>query len=272
MSNARYALQYKLEELFNKNQIHSRIAAEFTQCKEINFIEYMEHHNINPKFGIDLLVQMALHKRCSFETLFGLLRNHFSNTQAVADEMLKCAIADLVNWHPGTKQFIVIFNITQDVQEEIDRFQYPLPMVVQPNILKENRDSGYLLGKQSVILKNNHHDEDVCLDHLNRCNAVKYSIDLRTAAMIKNTWRNLDKPKKGETREEFEKRKRAFEKFDRTAHDVIGLLTQEGNEFHLTHRYDKRGRTYCQGYHVSYQGTAWNKATIQFAEKEIIHV
>lgn len=273
MSNqARYALQEQLEELFSKNQIHHRIAKEFTDCSDFNFTQHMTDKGINTKFGIDLLVQMALHKRCSFETLYGLLRNHFTDPQATADEILKCALADLVNWHPGTRQFIVIFDITADVQEEIDRFQYPLPMVVQPNILRENTDSGYLRGKQSVILKDNHHDNDVCLDHLNRCNAVKYSIDMRVVGMVKNRWRNLDKAKAGETREDFEKRKRAFEKYDRTAHDVMGLLISEGNEFYFTHRYDKRGRTYCCGHHANYQGTPWNKAVLTFAEKELVEI
>ena len=73
----------------------------------------------------------------------------------------------------------------------------------------------------------------------------------------------------GETRADFEKRRRAFEKYDRTAKDVIGLLQQEGSEFYLTHKYDKRGRTYCQGYHVTYQGAPWNKAVIEFADQEV---
>jgi DNA-directed RNA polymerase len=41
-----------------------------------------------------------------------------------------------------------------------------------------------------------------------------------------------------------------------------------GNRFWLTHKYDKRGRTYCQGYHVSYQGNDYNKACIEFADGE----
>jgi hypothetical protein len=87
---------------------------------------------------------------------------------------------------------------------------------------------------------------------------------------IRNQWRNLDKLKEGETHQEFEKRKRAFEKYDKSAKHVIKLITGVTNVFYLTHRYDKRGRTYCQGYHVNYQGTAWNKACVEFAQKELI--
>ena len=50
----------------------------------------------------------------------------------------------------------------------------------------------------------------------------------------------------------------------------MSILVNAGNRFFLTHAYDKRGRTYAKGYHVNYQGNDWNKATICFAEGEIV--
>ena len=47
-------------------------------------------------------------------------------------------------------------------------------------------------------------------------------------------------------------------------------MTQEDPTFYLTHAYDKRGRTYAQGYHVSYQGNDWNKACVQFGRAEAL--
>jgi hypothetical protein len=217
---------------------------------------------------------MALHKRTTLEILVGILRAHFEPSpdasQIAADMLLKAAEADLVTYNHPLRQFIVLYTLSDDVQAELDRFQYPLPMVVEPRTLRSNSDCAYLLRNESVILKRNHHEEDVCLDHLNRVNKVKFAIDHDTATMIQNRWRNLDKPKAGETKEDFQKRKRAFEKYDKTAKEVITLLVQEGNEFYLTHKYDKRGRIYCQGYHVDYQGAPWNKAVIQLADKEYI--
>lgn len=127
-----------------------------------------------------------------------------------------------------------------------------------------------MLTEGSVILKKNFHNDDVCLDHINRCNRIPLTINQTTATMVKNQWRNLDKQKDGETREEFLKRKKAFEKHDRTAKDVMSILTAKTDVFYLTHKYDKRGRTYCQGHHVTYQGTPWNKAVIQFANTELV--
>ena len=267
MTNPKVAHQVELERLFNKNQLVPRIRKEF---QDENFGEIIEDAEIPIPFGLDLLVQMALHKRASLTTLIGCLRHHFQDSQLTADMIYKAAEADLVDYDTELRIFVVKYMISDDVQEELDKFQFPLPMVVEPMTIKNNRTTGMLTSGGSVILRNNHHNDDVCLDHLNRANRIPFVINTATARMVKNKWRNLDKPKEGETKEDFAKRKRAFEKYDRTAKDVIDLLVKEGNEFYLTHKYDKRGRIYCQGYHVTYQGAPWNKAVIEFAEQEII--
>jgi DNA-directed RNA polymerase len=52
----------------------------------------------------------------------------------------------------------------------------------------------------------------------------------------------------------------------------MDLMFTAGNRFYMTHKYDKRGRTYSQGYHINPQGNDWNKAVIEFADKEVINV
>ena len=262
--------QIELEKLYNKNQTVSRIRAEFEKCEAFDFLEYMRVKEIPEEFGIDLLTQMVLHKRTTLPTLVGILRVHCSSTQETADLLLKAVLCDLVDWSPMTKQFIIKFDIAPEVQAELDRFQYPLPMVIKPQPVMCNEDTGYLLSRNSIILRKNHHDDDVCLDHINRMNNIKFSLNFDTAHMVANSWRNLDKPKEGETKDDYERRVRAFNKYDRTAKDVIDLLIQHGNEFYLTHKYDKRGRVYCQGYHVNYQGATWNKAVIELTNKELV--
>ena len=266
-TNPKVAHQVELERLFNKNQLIPRIRKEF---QDEHFGEFIEAAGIPIPFGLDLLVQMALHKRASLTTLIGCLRHHFQHSQLTADMIYKAAEADMVDYDTQIRIFVVKYTISDDVQEELDKFQFPLPMVVEPMVIKNNRTTGMLTSGGSVILRNNHHNDDVCLDHLNRANKIKFMVNTNTVQMVKNKWRNLDKPKEGESKEDFTKRKRAFEKFDRTAHDVIAILTKEGNEFYLTHKYDKRGRIYCMGWHISYQGNAWCKAIMEFADKELI--
>lgn len=262
--------QIELERLYNKNQLIPRIKKEFVECKQVNFAEYFENQEIPIMFGFDLLTQIALHKRTDLPTMVGILLHHTNDAQMTADLILKAAMADLVDWSPKLKQLIVKFTISDDVQEELDKYQFPLPMVVEPMPVTKNTEIGYITFKGSIILKKNHHEDDVCLDHINRMNKIKFVINNDTATMVKNKWRNLDKPKQGETKEDFERRKRAFDKYDRTTHKVIDEINKHGNEFYLTHRYDKRGRIYCQGYHINYQGTPWNKAVVELAQKELV--
>jgi hypothetical protein len=266
--------QIELERLFNKNQTLSRIRQEFTECKEFSFTTYLAKNRIPEEFGLDLLVQMALHKRTTLPTLAGILRRHYEGSpeasQLTVDMIEKCIEAELVEWNETTQQLIVVFLISDDVQADLDRFQFPLPMVVPPRWVKTNRDTGYFTSRNSIILRKNHHEDDVCLDHINRVNRIRFSIDHDTSRMIANRWRNLDKPKTGESKADFDKRVKAFNKYNRTAKEVIDTILRHGNEFYLTHKYDKRGRVYCQGYHVNYQGAPWNKAVIELADREFV--
>lgn len=263
--------QIELEGLYAKNHLMKRLRAEFdvegmdTFCTE---------HELPRKFTIDLMAQISLHRRAPMSTLVGILHHHFGDTkqdlQTCADTIWRAAEAGVVNYDPIAWQFTVRFDVSDAVQGELERFQYPLPMVVPPRPIQGNRDTGYFTITGSVILKDNHHEDDVCLDHLNRVNQIPLVINPDTARMVVNQWRNLDHQKEGETQKDFEKRLRAFEKYDRVSRDVIDALFMTGEPFYLTHRYDKRGRCYAQGYHVTTQGNAWNKAMIEFADQELV--
>lgn len=268
--NTKQKHQLYIETILNKNHLIPRIKREFLSSDSPNFIKLFKDNNIPYKFGLNLLVQMALHKRANLMTLAGSLRHHCKNLQECSDLLEKAARIDLVDYNKSLRQFIARYLLSKDVQEELDKFQFPLPMIIEPMTLTNNMESGYIIGKESVILKNNHTEDDVCLDHINRMNKIAFTINHDTAAMIKNKWKNLDKCKPGESKQDFDKRKKAFQKYDNVCKDVMDLLLKEGNELYFTHKYDKRGRTYCIGYHVTYQGTEWNKAVLEFANKECI--
>ena len=260
--------QIELERLYSNNELMPRMRKVF---EDFGAKDDLAALGIDEKVGMAVLVQMALRKRCPLTTLVGLVRGYCETAQEAMDDVDKCVKAGLVTWS-GT-EFITVFTMPADVQQDLDRFQYPLPMVVRPRHITNNSQTGYLASgaKGSVILKNNHTEDDVCLDHLNRMNAVKFTLNVDTAIMVKNSWKNLDKPKEGETHFDFQKRKKAFEKYTQHAYHVIEKVCQEGNEFYLTNRYDKRGRVYAQGHYINPQGTEWNKACVHFADQELIH-
>lgn len=266
--NSKREHQLMLEQIYDKNQLMPRVRQAFKDCERASFEQVMNALGIPSKFGFDMLAQMAVRKRANVPTLVGSLRHHCDSAQEVAN-LLEIAVANnLIEWSSRDQQFIVIFGIAESLQAELDRFQFPLPMVIPPEPVEDNLDTGYLSGRSSVILRDNHTDDDVCLDHLNRLNQTAFTINLDVAQTIQNKWRNIDKKKDDETWEDFKKRQKAFQKYDRVAKDVIQLLLKEGNELYLTHRYDKRGRSYCMGFHITYQGTDWNKAVLELAAKE----
>lgn len=268
LNDPREEHQLRLEQLYDKNQLMPRVRRAFRECQSVPFAKAMRTAGIPEDFGFDLLAQIAVHRRANVPTMVGCLRRHCSGDQETADLLERAVRGNFVLYDQAEKLFVVVYEISPQLQAELDMFQFPLPMVVPPALIEDNLSTGYLTGKGSVILRDNHHDDDVCLDHLNRMNSTRLSINLDVAHAIQNRWRGLDKKHPDETMEDFRRRRKAFEKYDSVAKGVIGLLTREGNELYLTHRYDKRGRTYCMGFHITYQGTDWNKAVIEFADKE----
>ena len=262
--------QIKFEELFNKNQTTKRIRQEFLDA---NIVEYLnEIKYTNPEFGIALLVQMVLHKRADISTMVGVLSKFTDSLQEASDLILEACEKDLVNYDTTIDKLIIKFNISDKVQKEIDLFQYPLPHVVEPEKVRTNKDTGYFTSSGSIILKKNHHEDDVVLDHINRMNNTALSINTDVVAFQKNKWRNLDKPKEGESRQEFKKRQDAFAYFDTNMREVITSILMITDTFWLTHKYDKRGRIYCCGHHVTYQGNDFQKAIVELADNEFIEL
>jgi hypothetical protein len=268
------ANQLELEQLYNKNQLLPRMRKEFM---DEQLLKVCVDQEIPYPFALDLLAQIALHRRANVETMVGLLAYHFKDQadpyQACADMLWKCVQLDFLDWHIMAEQFVVRYDVSEEAKVELERFQYPLPFVVPPMHLKKNIQTGYYAEMgSSVILKQSAPDNDVCLEHLNRLNRMKLRINSDTARMVKNQWKKLDRPKTGETQEDYERRLKAFEKYDRVSRDVMEAIcmTDDKAGFWLTHRYDKRGRTYAQGHHVQYQGTPWNKAVVEFYHKELV--
>ena len=263
--------QITLEELYAKNQTMKRLRSEF-QIEQL--AEHCEAHEIPIDFAVDLLAQMVLHKRANISLLIGTLHSHFGDTtaelQACCDMIWKAFDAQLVDFDELAGKFVILVDVPDDVYADLERFQYPLPLVIPPMEVRSNKETGYVTLKGSIILGKNHHEDDVCLDHVNRVNKTPYVINADTARMVANQWKNLDRPKVGEEPDEYKKRVKAFEKYDTVSRSVMESLYVTGDPLYLTHSFDKRGRCYAQGYHVNPQGSAWNKAVIEFAEQELV--
>ena len=131
------------------------------------------------------------------------------------------------------------------------------PMLVKPRTLRHNKSCGYLtINKDSLLIlgdKENYHDECISLDVLNTLNSQAYQLDLDICY----------KYEKELTGNELthNKAKEQFEYF----RDVI-----QDKTIFFTHKVDKRGRVYSQGYQFNTQGSSYEKACINLKTKEFV--
>ena len=165
--------------------------------------------------------------------------------------------------------------------------QFLPPMLCEPKELHNNRESGYLTFNDSLILgSGNHHGGNLCLDVLNRMNQVQLKLDTDFLCKIEedpNSEFTVEKIKEAawergedisyyEAMERVEQQKENWKNFKQQSYEFYALIAKCGNTFHLTHKPDKRGRIYAQGYHLNTGGTAFKKACIEFAQEEFIEV
>ncbi len=262
-------LQKELELRYSKYQSNS-----FTHQKfiEAGFQRILEKLEIPVPFGIHLLAEMAVRKRTKISAIVGILSRHFKSEenpyQTTADFITYILKCNLIGYDTERDELVVAYELDDDSTAKLEQFQYPLPMVEPPVHVTNNRQTGYVTIQGSLLLQDNHHNNDICLEHINRVNKQALSINENVVAFIQNQWKNITAPKAGESREDYDKRRKNYLKYTKGAYAVMQLITMHANEFWLTHKYDKRGRTYCQGYHVNYQGNDWNKACVQFAYGE----
>lgn len=257
--------QKGLEELFSKNQLLPVLRDQFMQMGD-------ECEVVEPAMATEVLAQMYLHRQADVTTLVGIMSPKFGTPQEVADKLLLLCQVDYLDFMEGTQKFVVKFDVSDDVQAMLDRYQYPLPMVIPPRPVTNNYQTGYETIKGSVILNGSEYfgDKDLCLDHLNRANSVALCLDIET---IKSPEGKYIRPTRnpGEDFAEFRKRQRQADVFYATSVDVMDQIDQLSDRLYLTHKFDRRGRCYASGYHINTQGTDYNKAVLQLAKKEVVN-
>ncbi len=164
--------------------------------------------------------------------------------------------------------------VPEKVLHWLENTQYLPPMIVKPLEVKNNRDTGYLTVKDSLVLgKGNHHNGDICLDAINIANSVQLKLDTQFVSSYELEFNPSTKPKrKAVTPAGLRTAVENFDLYKKMTYRTMSMIAQTQNEFYLTHRVDKRGRLYSCGFHINSQGTAYNKACIEFCEEEFIDV
>ena len=146
----------------------------------------------------------------------------------------------------------------------IHQTKYLPPMICNPKTVHKNSDSAYLSTKSSLILgRGTYHNEEICLDSINKFNQIPLTLNVE---LLKTYSEEPTSPAILEDADKY----RQWEEMVRDSYVVYKDLVKQGNEFYLTHKVDKRGRTYCCGHHISTQGNSFRKAIVDLADKEVI--
>lgn len=153
---------------------------------------------------------------------------------------------------------------------------YLPPMIEQPEHLSGNDQSAYLtINKDSLILggEANQHNGNISLDVLNTLNSNKYELDPFIIQQEKPWHREYLTPLdiyclRPEDRDIYKAELRTRELYLEQFNYLKTLLVDR--TIHFTHKIDKRGRVYTQGYHFNTQGTSFEKASINLKKRELI--
>ena len=253
------------------NLVHKYMAGEYYQSK-MKRIEQLKNLDVL-ELVTDILVGVAYYMRPELFTSVSAQiasRLKFSDkTESIATVAELRAVlcqTDLFDIDKPDKMasLTLVSRMTLPVNlvDFIENSQYLPPMVCKPLELTHNFSSGYLTHNDTLILgTGNHHDGDICLDVLNLMNSVPLRLDTEFLSKVEEepTF-ELDTQEKEDLWRDFKTQSYKF----------YNLMVQCGNKFYLTHKVDKRGRIYASGYHITTQGTAFKKASIELAREEIV--
>ena len=260
-----YELQLGLEATYNKNQQIPKISLLIRESgivpePDVDDEEATDQYNM----VIRLLTQLAIRKRIPIEVALGIIRGS-SDLETASMIIEYCVDSGLATHQDGT--LIVAVELSNEVEQEIRLHMYPPPLVVEPKKLKDNKDTGYYIGSGTVMTRGSHTPKDVCIDVLNILNSFRYNLDLGVLAHS-SKFKAILKRKPDQSLQNYNKAVRQWAVFDSETRQLIDLYYKDKNLW-FTHAYDRRGRFYCRGYHINYQGNEWAKAIVQFTPQYV---
>lgn len=235
----------------------------------------------NQKLALDILGILAIHvNRLSINALIEILVSRDLvevnySAQTIMSVLIELINLDLVEPEQDKSKgrLYVKSNIqlTEEQAEKLDELQYKIPMIVPPlktNLKGNNKGSGYYTKGSDSLVLNNYHEYDIDSTVLDRLNSIPFSLNTVFMQTIQNSWKcmkelDLEDSIHPDTLMN-------FDRFEKGVYKTSAILINHGNKFYFTHKYDKRGRIYCCGYHINTQGNSYAKAQLEFANKEII--
>lgn len=259
--------ELELETLTNKNQANKLAEDYFINFLKTNLpketLDSLDEPETKEFFDALVLVlsKLALNKRMYCTSLIGVLGLRLKDYQKASNYLEDMINQKLINYDFNKNQFIVKYELPQEIWDKLTLFQNPLPMIVEPVELVHNYDTGYYnCNLKKNIISKHPTKKDVYLNNINRMNTVPLRINETVFKNTVNSWKNLDK----------EITKKNFNKFYSNQQNIVNYYLKNFSKFYLTWSYDHRGRFYDTGYLIKVQGNQYQKGLLELAEEELI--
>lgn len=235
-----------------------------------------------------LLIMLSSHKEeLTLQEITGKLstklniEDTFDAVQVAADIVYSCegALYSTKRVVRDNRTYIVInsyIELGDDDMSKLALCMYKPPMLCKPKKVTSNGSTGYLACNDSVFVgsRDKYHNKYVRLDAINVLNSIEFVLDDDIVDEFIEEQPG-DKDKLEELRLGNEKELRQYgqiiknwKQFNIEKGALLRIYT--GRKFYFNHKLDSRGRMYCEGYHISYQSSEYNKAIISLSKYELI--
>ena len=215
---------------------------------------------------ISVFTTTLLHKSLTYQAICGML-NHkiklpdvIDRVKTIAEILAVISKTGLINIKRNgsgenttvTSGYELGVNIPVEDKHELSAYR--------PQRVIRNKDG--IQGSMILGGSMNHHNDEICLDHINRVNAIPLSLNTKFLMEFEETPTfDLD------TQDKIDQ----WKKFKQDSmHKYLTVIKEYGNRLFENHKFDTRGRCYVVGYHVSTQGVSYKKAMVELFNKELV--
>lgn len=261
--------QEQLESLYSRVQEY-KLVKDFVKS---NFEEISDRE-------LDILTKLSIYKTIPINALIESVytsNNPITDTysieqinqynQETVDIINSLAVDDCLDLYSKNGKIYVRTKLVvpNDIQNIIDLFMYPVPLIEKPKHIHKLTDTGYHHFTEGYVILNLHkeHLPDnyyFCTDILNILSKQKYELNQRAIDHNVYKWRK-----------EINEETMSYKQLAILKQSITNLQKiYKDKEFYLTWKYDKRGRFYDSGYLIHIQGNDYQKSVIQFANKELV--
>lgn len=292
-------LQTDFAEYFSKavSGLRKWLAIQEWESKNIRkeYVSYLDLHDL---VG-DIITTITMHAQkpmpfISIASMCGIAGMDKLDSLKTVCEIIATlepvGLYEIIKYKDGSRVISSNVEIDTDLTNRINLYCYLPPLVERPDVLEHNKSSGYkTIASDSLILgfKENYHDKCISLDVLNKLNRNTYELDEDFINNFTKDWYRKELSV-NEMLAAFETAQ--LNDFKGTYEDFVNQYQQDlvnwdsykeqfnvlkehllGKDIYFTHKVDKRGRVYTQGFHFNIMGTSFEKACINLKHKETVY-